>query len=199
MNYYAQNREDQWIAENLPLPEKGFYVDIGCGDPFVTSNTAFLRDRKWDGLAIDGNLGWAKSWEDIPAFNYAVISNLPEVYFVEDQNAYWSRIGDGGKLREAESIEQLLARFEIGKFDLLSVDTEGTEFEVIQSFDFEKHDPSIVIVEYNAAHLPIVEPDASPIPYFMRDKGYQLMKSFPPVNMIFAKVPVVYAIELTRK
>lgn len=187
MTYYAQNREDQWIAENLPLPEKGFYVDIGCGDPFVTSNTAFLRDRKWEGLAVDGNLGWAKSWDNIPAFNYAVVSTQPEVYFLEDQTPYWSRIDLGGKLREAETIEQLLARFEIGKFDLLSVDTEGTEFEIIQSFDFSKHDPSIVIVEYNAGHLPIVEAKDSPIPYFMSLVGYRWEKTFPPVNMIFAK------------
>lgn len=186
--YYAQNREDQWIAENLPLPEKGFYVDIGAGHPFTTSNTAFLRDRKWEGLAIDGNLAWAPEWDGIPAFHSAVISSQPSVSFYESQdNPYWSRICENGQWREAETIEQLLERFGIFKFDFLSVDTEGTEFEILQMFDFEKHDPQIVVAEYNAAHLPIVEPEDSPIPPFMRKQGYRLRHAFHPVNMIFTR------------
>lgn len=185
---YAQNGEDVWIVENLPLPDSGFYVDIGCAHPFECSNTAFLRDRKWEGLAIDGNLVWAKEWDNIPAFHYAVISTKPEVYFLDDPEVpYYSRIDRAGRLKEAETIERLLERFEIGKFDFLSLDTEGTEFEILQSFDFEKHSPSIVVVEYNAQHIPIVQPHESPILHFMLDKGYGLVGVFEPVNMIFSK------------
>ncbi len=182
--YYAQNREDKWIAENLPLPEKGFYVDVGCGHPFTTSNTAFLRDRKWEGLAIDGNRTWAEDWKHIPAFCCAVIASQPEVLFCE--NAWWSRIGIGTS-RSAETLEAILERFSVGKIDFLSVDVEGSEFEILQSFDFDLHDPSIVVAEYNAMHLPIVEPEQSPIPDFMADKGYFLEKVFGCVNMVFAK------------
>jgi hypothetical protein len=186
--YYAQNREDKWIAENLPLPDKGFYVDIGCGHPFTTSNTAFLRDRKWDGLAIDGSPIWADEWRDIPAFHCAIIANKPQVGFrIDPDNAYWSRIDENATRREADDIESFLFRFGVGKIDFLSVDTEGTELDVLWSFNFKKHSPPIVIVEYNAAHLPIVEPNNSPIPAFMRSKGYTMEHVFPPVNMIFAK------------
>ena len=66
--YYGQNREDEWIDKNLPLPEKGFYVDIGCEHPFNHSNTAFLRDRGWKGLAIDGNRGNGQSMEEHSGF-----------------------------------------------------------------------------------------------------------------------------------
>ena len=186
--YYAQNREDKWIAENLPLPNKGFYVDIGCGHPFTTSNTAFLRDRKWEGLAIDGSPIWADEWKDIPAFHCAIISTHPEVFFkIDPDNAYWSRINANGVRHKAECIEQLLSRFNIVKIDFLSVDTEGTEFELLSSFDFDKHNPSVVVAEYNAAHLPILEPEQSPIPALMKERGYSLQMMFPPVNMIFAR------------
>ena len=185
---YAQNGEDKWIVENLPLPDKGFYVDIGCGHPFIGSNTAFLRDRKWEGLAVDANRGWAQEWQDIPAYHYAVISNEPEVLFLEHPSVpEYSRVDQRGKLCKAETIEQLLARFEIGKFDFLSVDTEGSELEIVQSFNFNKHRPEIVIVEYNAAHLPLVDHKNSVIPYVMQDKGYRLASVFPPVNMIFVR------------
>ena len=184
---YSQNGEDKWIVENLPLPDSGFYVDIGCAHPFECSNTAFLRDRKWEGLAVDGNLGWSKEWDNIPAFHHAVISTKPEVYFLDAEVPCYSRIDHSGRLKEAESIERLLERFEVGKFDFLSLDTEGTELEILQSFDFEKHDPAIMVVEYNAAHLPIREPHQSPIPAFMQGKGYRLASVFPPVNMVFFK------------
>jgi hypothetical protein len=186
-NYYGQNREDEWICANVELPTHGFYVDVGCGHPFTTSNTAFLRDRKWNGLAIDGHRGWESEWADIPAFTVAVIASQPEVLFYEDSgNPYWSRLGKGSK-RAAETIEELLERFKVKEFDFLSVDTEGSEHEVIQSFDFKLHNPKVVIVEYNAAHIPIVGPDQSPIPAFMEIKGYTLRKVFPPVNMIFTR------------
>jgi len=190
MTSYSQNQEDLWIALNLPLPEKGFYVDIGCGHPFTTSNTAFLRDRKWEGLAIDGSPLWADEWKDIPAFRCVIISDKSgEVLFkIDDDNPYWSRIADKGSRRHALTIEEVLEIEDVGKIDFLSVDTEGTELEVLKSFNFEYHDPPIIIVEYNAAHLPIIEhPFDSPIPWFMRGKGYLLKKVFPPVNMIFSK------------
>lgn len=191
MNWYSQNHEDKWIAENLGhlLPEKGFYVDIGCAHPFETSNTAFLRDRKWEGLAIDGNLGWSHMWEDIPAFHSAVITTKPkeDTYFLNAEVGWHSRIDPEGKWTEAETIEQLLERFGVGKIDFLSIDTEGTEFDILQSFDFDKHNPQIVIAEYNAQHKPIVAPEDSPILPLMIHEGYRLMHTFSPINMIFAK------------
>ncbi len=191
--YYGQNREDEWIDKNLPLPGKGFYVDIGCGHPFTTSNTAFLRDRKWDGLAIDGFRGWEEDWRNIPAFYCAVIVSPysdKRVFFKEDHdNPYWSRISDKElpTFRLATTIETILSDKKIGRIDFLSVDTEGTELEVLESFNFERHNPPVVVAEFNAAHLPIVEPQDSPIPDFMRSKGYELKRTFGIVNMVFAK------------
>ena len=188
MRYYGQNREDEWIDKNLPLPDKGFYVDIGCEHPFNHSNTAFLRDRGWKGLAIDGNRETAKLWINIPDFRCAVISSHAIVNFREDSKTPgWSRISQMGEMRGAITIEELLEFEHIIKIDFLSVDVEGLEMEVLQSFDFEKHDPSIVIVEYNAAHLPVVKANDSPILDLMEDKGYMLKKIFVPVNMVFAK------------
>lgn len=187
-HYYGQNREDEWIDKNLPLPEKGFYVDIGCEHPSNHSNTAFLRDRGWKGLAVDGNRRTAGLWKNIPAFRCAVISSHAIVNFHEDSKTPgWSRISNDGEMRGAITIEELLEFEQVYKIDFLSVDVEGSEMEVLQSFDFEKHDPSILIVEYNAAHLPTVQWFDSPIPPFMRSKGYELKQTFGIANMVFAK------------
>ena len=76
-----------------------------------------------------------------------------------------------GEMRGAITIEELLDFEHVYKIDFLSVDVEGAEMEVLQSFDFEKHDPSVVIVEYNAPHLANRRSEDSPIPDFMRSKG----------------------------
>ena len=62
MNFYSEYGEDRWIAENLKLPDRGFYVDVGCAVPGSGSNTAFLRDRGWGGLVIDANPAYAALW-----------------------------------------------------------------------------------------------------------------------------------------
>lgn len=153
--FYSQQREDEWIAANLPLPRKGFYVDIGCAHPFTTSNTAFLRDRKWHGLAVDGNRIWEKDWEGIPAFRCAVIANEPEVSFLENHESPWlSRIGaSGGSQRCTISIEDLLSMEQVEKIDFLSIDVEGNEFDILSHLDFARHQPTIIIAEYNTADL----------------------------------------------
>ncbi len=186
IKYYSQNGEDEWIDQHLSLPIKGFYLDIGCGHPTQTSNTAFLRDRKWEGLAIDGSGQWAADWLDIPDFMCAVIATKSGIVRFKDDK-WWGRINPEGGERIATTIEGLLNRQKVRKIDFLSVDLEGSELDILKTFDFEKHDPPIVIAEYNAAHLPHVEATDSLIPAFMQSKGYSLKRVFEPANMIFTK------------
>ncbi len=183
---YSQQGEDEWISANVRLPENGFYVDIGCAHPVQTSNTAFLRDMGWKGLAIDGNPAWENDWKGIPGFICAVIAQ--ESYVAFSESSWWSRIGGPeSKERIAVTIEHLLGYLEIGKIDFLSIDTEGTEFHILSSFDFDLHSPDVVVAEYNAVHLPIVAPDVSPIPALMKSRGYSLRHVCEPANMIFTR------------
>ena len=41
-----------------------------------------------------------------------------------------------------------MEKHNIGIIDLLDIDVEGTELDVWQTFDYEKHKPKVVIVEY---------------------------------------------------
>lgn len=186
MTGYSQQGEDEWIATNLSLPENGFYVDIGCAHPVQTSNTGFLRDKGWRGLAIDGNPAWENDWKGIPGFVCAVISNDRWVPFSE--SSWWSRIcGPEAKERLAVTIEELLTYFEVGKIDFLSVDVEGSEFDILTSFDFDLHSPTVVVAEYNSTHIPTISPDQSLLPALMKSHGYSLRHVCEPVNMIFTR------------
>ena len=153
MNYYSEYGEDQWIDEHLILPEKGFYVDIGCASPIANSNTAFLRDKGWTGLAIDANNGWREVWQRHgreQEFRAAIIGE-PGFCRMELNQAEpnLSRIVNVAQ-SEADgvvvSIEKLLIGIE--HIDFLSVDVEGQEFNVILGFNVNRRIP-LIISEYN--------------------------------------------------
>lgn len=185
MKSYSQAGEDAWIVENLPLPETGTYVDIGCGHPFeFGSNTAFLRDRGWHGVNVDGDPRYIKDWKDIKdPFVCAVISPYPTVTFYFHPNEpYLSRVSKHGKEKAAMRLETLLYANDIQKIDFLSIDVEGHEYDLLKSLDFGKHDPTIIIVEYNTRD--IGEDDR--IKPFLESKGYTMRYKTTP-NMIFTK------------
>ena len=52
---YSQWGEDQYIAQFFKEKEKGIYLDIGCFNPFMYSNTCLLHRRGWEGINIDIN------------------------------------------------------------------------------------------------------------------------------------------------
>ena len=52
---YSQWGEDQFIAEFFKEKENGIYLDIGCFNPFMYSNTCLLYKKGWHGVNIDIN------------------------------------------------------------------------------------------------------------------------------------------------
>lgn len=165
--------EDVWILEHLKdlLPEKGVYVDIGCGLPDFMSNTAFLRDRGWTGLAIDANPAYGEHWKH-PGnpFICAVLSDKPVVKFEFRENTATSRICDTGQEVETVPLDQILEMEHIKKIDFLSIDIEGAEFDVMKEFDFAWWEPTIIVAEYNTAGLGF---DLRMLNYLLKTWGYE--------------------------
>ena len=50
---YSQWGEDKFIAEYFKDKDKGIYLDIGCFNPFMYSNTCLLHKKGWSGINID--------------------------------------------------------------------------------------------------------------------------------------------------
>lgn len=164
----SEHGEDAWIEANVPLPAHGFYVDIGAMRPNALSNTWFLRQRGWHGLAIDGHPECAEHWNLVEncGFLRAVISGSSRrVKFLSDRNC--SRITDaaaGGHLLElaADSLGDAFKAWEgiTGKpmpnIDFLSLDIEGEEYAAMTTFDFGRFTPQVIVAEYAT-----LQPDGS--------------------------------------
>lgn len=143
--FYSEFGEDRWIAEHLALPAQGVYVDVGAGHPHYASNTAFLRERGWRGLAIDANPRWFNFWET--TFFRGLIASQPTARFYE--NGLCSRIDEQGEIEETVRLGAVLKGFGIEKIDFMSIDLEGAEFDAFQTFDLVRHAPAIVVAEYS--------------------------------------------------
>lgn len=149
--FCAEDWCDKWIAENLSgaLPQPGFYLDIGCANPDRNSNTHFLRNRGWLGLAIDAHPGYAQFWKN--NFVQAVLSPNPIVPFSFEEVPTMSRIGEGKNcmLVAAVRLDSILAALEIKRIDFISIDADGHEYDIFQSFDVEAYKPRVIVAEYD--------------------------------------------------
>ena len=54
---------------------------------------------------------------------------------------------------DAVTLDSLVAQVRPARIDFLSIDTEGTELDVLLGFDFARHRPRLVLIEDKLYHL----------------------------------------------
>lgn len=50
---YAQTYQDLFVLSVLDGKTNGFYLEIGCNDPYYNNNTKLLEEFNWKGISID--------------------------------------------------------------------------------------------------------------------------------------------------
>lgn len=158
--YYSQSNsqhgEDKWLSENYNLFKKGFFVDVGAGDPILLSNTYYFERNGWSGICIEADKG--KIWNLIKnrdaIIEEAAVSDKPGIVnFEYNETPVLSGITDNGshfptKSIKAYTLNTILEKHKIKKIDLLSIDVEGFELNVLKGLNFDKYKPQIIISEY---------------------------------------------------
>lgn len=186
MNFYSQFGEDKFLVENnhINITKKGFFLDIGAGDPTRISNTWFLEENGWDGICIDGD---PRNAERLVEKRKRVISGVIAKYDgLIDFNLSFHGADLSSSVYKKEgtiiktacfSVKTLFNRF-IPEIDLLSIDIEGAEIPILGDiFLFRK--PRIIIVEYDK-----IEND---VEGFMTGKGYEIIHRTQ-ANLIYKKI-----------
>lgn len=164
--FHSQWGEDRWLAEHLPLPEQGVFVDVGAGDGTRGSNTLYFENLGWHGLCIDPD---PRNREPLLRrrclIDNRAVSRLPgpQAFGFYQPKSSWSglgRTGDGYVQMTVQCVRlgTLLAENAITAIDLLSIDVEGTELDVWRSFDPDQHRPGVVIIEYDRTRPDRSEP-----------------------------------------
>jgi FkbM family methyltransferase len=162
---YAQNCEDVLLHRALRSVSKGFYIDVGAGDPELSSVTKAFYDMGWSGINIepvplrynrlvadrlhDINLAIviADADEIVPFFAVEGYDELSTM-MVEQASAYQE---DGREILESMMQSRTLAsvceEFVRGEIHFLKIDVEGAELAVLAGADFERFRPWILVVE----------------------------------------------------
>jgi FkbM family methyltransferase len=165
----AQLRQDFFVLSELGMKRGGFFVEFGAASGKELSNTWLLEKHfGWSGILAEP----AKCWHAALAANRNCIieqdcvwkSTGDQLEFLQtDQPELGTLAGfqdvDGhAKSRDSSkryrvktvSLGDLLLRHNApAELDYLSIDTEGSEFEILQSVDFARHPFKTITCEHN--------------------------------------------------
>lgn len=144
---------------------EGYFVEIGVGNGVDFSNTyLFEKSLGWRGLLVEPNPDFhaaiRESRDAALATEAAFERTGDSVPFLKQSSGEMSGIADFTKQRRkgtAETIDvptirtdELFAREGVPAFvDFMSVDTEGTEYEILSAIDFAATRFGFIAVEHN--------------------------------------------------
>lgn len=173
---YGQFYEDGFIQSLFD--ETGYAIEVGGGEGVNGSPTWGLEERGWKVLTIEPNpelykrlkekRKWVQNWaigvenEDSKPFevytlqggNQTAISGLqPQQKLIDNHLSLIERsktIHVDVRTLDVAVYEWGLSMGEsIPKIDFVSIDTEGTEMDVVSGFDWNKWKPKLVEIENN--------------------------------------------------
>ncbi len=167
---HAQICQDLFVAWALGGQRGGYFCEFGATDGVSLSNTLHLeRDLGWTGICAEPARGWHEALHrQRPSAHIetqCVWSNSGEtLQFTESATREYSTIGsfsaaDGHAKKRTDaqsyavqtiSLNDLLAKHGApAEFDYLSMDTEGSELQILEALDFSRFKPRVITVEHN--------------------------------------------------
>ena len=183
---YSQLGQDKKVYDFYKGKTEGYFVEIGAYDGIALSNTYAFEKLGWKGVCC----------EPLPSRFSDLIKNRTAhccnqaVYHTTGLTVSFDIEGDAGMLSGIDkhidahknvvnknkktvsmltiSLNDLLERFEAPPFiEYLSLDTEGSEYEILRTLDFNKWQFGIIDVEHN-----YVEPRRTMIKQLLCSNGY---------------------------
>lgn len=165
----SQNLQDLIALDLFGFKRKGVFIEAGACDGILNSNTFLLeKNYDWTGLLVEPVSEYYLQLEqnrDVITSNVAISKvNNKQLDFLITANKDLSTIkGYEGNDYHSENrmnyniekvttktLDQLIIEnFQNFEMDFLSLDTEGSEFEIIKSLDFSKHKINVICVEHN--------------------------------------------------
>ncbi len=169
----SQNSQDVFVAHQLKLwdsPRESYYfVEFGAADGIYLSNTFLLESAfNWKGLLVEPGRVWRESLlanrTCAKDFRCVYSESGRSITFSETEEPGLSTISaftdsdrHGGSRKKAinypvktVTLFDLLSEYKCPKvIDYLSIDTEGSEYEILKNFPFHKFQFRIITVEHN--------------------------------------------------
>ncbi|TSE22736.1 methyltransferase, FkbM family [Tepidimonas sediminis] len=199
---WSQEGEDIVLRRFFGDKKNGFYVDIGAHHPKRFSNTFYFYRRGWSGINIDAMPGSMRLFNKYRPrdlnLELGVAGKQGELdYYVFNEKALNGFFCELSRSRnDADSpyriekvvrvrvvpLKDILGQYaKDKKIDFMNVDVEGLDLDVLQSNDWSRFRPKMVLAEVLGKSL--VELEKDPLAQFMRRQGYSIFAK--QVNTVF--------------
>jgi len=181
---YSQNYEDL-IINKIINKTKGVYLEIGGYHPTRLSNTYFFYKKGWRGTVVEPNPEVKKLFKKVRPEDKFINSGISDKYGIMNYYNFmipaintFSKIEASNSIKRGHKLEKVIKIKTIkinelvdGEIDLLSLDTEGFDKKILNSWPWHKIKPKIICVESNVIKM-------------LEKKGYKVVTKNK-VNTIF--------------
>lgn len=165
----AQLFQDLFVLCQSGFKREGFFVEFGATDGLCLSNTDLLEKQfGWRGILSEP----ARKWQAALRANRTATIDFGCVWstsggtleFNETDEAEYSTIEDFSSTDSHRDIRTKGIRYTVPTIslidllekhhapeciDYLSIDTEGSEYEILSAFDFSRYRIAVITVEHN--------------------------------------------------
>ena len=166
-NSRSQLRQDLFALAQNGFKQDGFFLEFGATDGVDLNNTWLMENQfNWTGILAEPAQGWHK---DLHSNRKCTIDTRcvwkvsgDQLQFTEaprgENSAISTFVKPSRKLRgqqykvETISLNDLLDQHNAPDvIDYASIDTEGSEFDILNAFDFDRWSFRVLTVEHNHA------------------------------------------------
>ena len=190
---YSQNGQDLFVLKKLNYKRNGYFVEIGVGDGIHISNTYLLeKDYGWTGILCESNKNkydsilkkrkcklltdpiYSVSNMEVE-FSYSSIDDLSGIseYLETSFSRFHKEIVKKEKMRTMSLNDALESENAPKNIDYISVDTEGSELEILSTFSFDKYNVKIWTIEHNEKYRSDGKEYKEKLINFMVPHGYK--------------------------
>jgi FkbM family methyltransferase len=163
----SQIFQDLFVLHALNGKRNGYFVEFGATDgEFLSNSYALEKYYGWTGILAEP----CKSWHQALKANRTCTIDFRCVWKVTGDHLQFAEsdlaeVSTLSKFKNASaysknysvetvSLNDLLSLHSAPRaIDYLSIDTEGSELEILQAFDFSKHSFQVITLEHNYDRL----------------------------------------------
>lgn len=167
----SQLGQDLWVLEQTGYKRGGFFVDFGATDGISLNNTWLLESEfGWTGLCAEPNpdffgklqanractvsdacigIRTGDKVDFLLADVYGCIAEYADRDKHTEKRAVYRTAGQVVRLRTISLEDFLLQHGAPREIDYLSIDTEGSEYDILSAFSFDRWRIRLITVEHN--------------------------------------------------
>lgn len=170
-----------WITD--PTNEN-FFVEFGAADGLEWSNTKVLEDLGWNGICAEPSKEFRHrlvenrgckldfravhqiSGQELDFLDVGVLGTLIDYAFLDEHSSARKQSKNLYRVETVSLVDLLEFHSAPQHINFISIDTEGSEFDILKEFDFEKYTFDFLAIEHNHTG------SESKIEQLLMSKGY---------------------------